>query len=122
MLLSVCLCLGKLVWSQLRVYDDRAFRLAAKENFPYLLQERFIEELELPDHEFELSFSPQEIRKVAREFVRFVESAFTARSERGVWKWPLFASDESFPHYAWSKAGNKLFAHEETLAPGKSSS
>jgi hypothetical protein len=110
---------GKLAWVELRVYDDRAFRLAAKVNSPpYELQARFTRKLEFPRYQFELSFAPQEIRQVAREFVRFVESAFT----ECYWQWPLFTHDRYFPHYAWSKAGNKLFAHEETLAPGKSSS
>ena len=97
---------GKLAWVELRVYGDRAFRLAAKWNSPPReLQARLMRKLEFPRYQFELSFAPKEIRKVAREFVRFVESAFTAC----YWQWPLFAHDKNFPHYAWSKTGNKLF-------------
>ena len=42
---------------------------------------------------------------MASEFVQFVESAFIAHSKKEIWKWPLFAHDESFPRLRLEQGG-----------------
>jgi hypothetical protein len=64
------------------------------------------------DHyRYELSFVADDIPKVAcDDLITFVESTFEPPYEReSIWYWPLFAHDQSFPWYAWSKTGKKEY-------------
>jgi hypothetical protein len=63
---------------------------------------------------YELSFCAADLPLVASpDLVRFVESTFDGHDKdewgKTVWRWPLFAHGQSFPNYAWSKAGWKEY-------------
>jgi hypothetical protein len=59
---------------------------------------------QLPDN-IELSFVAADLEQVkSPDLVKFVESIFDAGLEVAH-PWPLFASDQNFPSYAWSVAG-----------------
>jgi hypothetical protein len=60
-------------------------------------------------YRFELSFCAEDLPQVATpDLVRFVESTFEHPDDaEAIWSWPLFAHDQTYPHYAWTVAGSR---------------
>jgi hypothetical protein len=93
---------------ELRCYNEVAFRLGSL-RLGHRIPRKFLDFG--PCYSFELSFAIEEVSEVAKGFVTFVESAFEhpeLGDEEAIWRWPLFAHADSYPHYAWSKKGWRI--------------
>lgn len=71
-------------------------------------------------YRFELSFCALDLPQVAtRDLVRFVESTFEHPEDPlAIWRWPLFAHDRFYPHYAWSVAGSRECERRRKIREG----
>jgi hypothetical protein len=90
-------------WVKLYCYSSKSFRLSTIGTWFYYNTEQ-----PRAPYGFELSFAPSEVAKIAKGLVHFVESAFASEGDPSkIWKWPLFAHNTTFPHYAWTQLGKK---------------
>jgi hypothetical protein len=121
---------GRAEWTfcfQVRPYDEFAWRLTNRwiheHRLPKRLAKRLITEpnratcfvpVAEPLHQFELSFIEEETPLVATpQLVRFVESAFSAKSRAEVYKWRLFSHDDGYPCYAWTRRGGSVVKRQQ---------
>jgi hypothetical protein len=87
-------------WVTLFCYSKKSFRLSTARTWFYYDKP----EPRAP-HQFELSFAPSEIGQVAKNFVRFTESAFASDGDHEkIWRWPLFHESKRWHvGYAWTR-------------------
>jgi hypothetical protein len=101
-------------------YNSFTFRLRGGYRGRDELPIRFWLSPEPSHYGYELSFCADDLPLVAcPDLVCFVESTFDDQEEatcdRLVWRWPLFSHDNSFPHYAWSVAGEKEYERRRKI-------
>jgi hypothetical protein len=68
-------------------------------------------------YRFELSFCAEDLAQVATpDLVRFIESTFEHPDNgEAIWRWPLFAHDRSYPHYAWSGPASREYERRRSI-------
>jgi len=111
-------CRSQLCFVWLITYNSFTFRLKSTYDASQSLTAKFWppvkaartywnspESAALREHyQFELSFIAADLPLVASpDLVRFVNSTFEPGvNHESIWRWPIFAHDESYPEYAWT--------------------